>query len=106
MKSLDIKLKKRLSETTQNASMRKMEAIDCGIRVRFKDNTGYSKNVIDDTINDARALGITNAEIERWAIQRRDTLKQDIERLKEIRTLLNKARPIIMISEAQKRNSS
>jgi hypothetical protein len=105
MKSPDINPKKRLSETTQNAPTSIMEAIACGVRVRFEDGTGYSKKVIDETINAARALGITNAEIERWAIQRRNNLAQDTKRLKEIKTLLNKARAIRMISEAKRRHS-
>lgn len=68
----------------------KMEAIACGVQARFEENTGYSKKVIDETINIARSLGVSNSEIERWAAHRMNRIAHDTARLQEIKSLLNK----------------
>ncbi len=68
----------------------KMEAIACGVQARFEESTGYSKKVTDETINVARALGVSDNEIERWATHRLSRIARDTERLREIKTLLNK----------------
>jgi len=68
----------------------KMEAIACGVQARFEESTGYSKKVTDETINVARALGVPDSEIERWANHRLNRIARDTERLREIKTLLNK----------------
>ena len=102
MKTLDANPEKAQFYNTESTSTTKMEAIACGVRVRFEDSTGYSQKVIDETVCAARALGLTNTEIEKWAIQRRNTLAHDTKRLKEIKTLLEKAHAIVTLSEAKR----
>jgi hypothetical protein len=75
---------------TQRTSLNKMEAIACGVQARFEENTGYSRRVTDATINVARALGVPDPEIERWAAYRLTRLARDTERLREIKSLLEK----------------
>ena len=71
-------------------SQDKMEAIAYGVQARFEENTGYSKRVTDATINVARALGVPEVEIEKWAASRLTQLARDTERLREIKSLLDK----------------
>ncbi len=75
---------------TRRAFPSKMEAIACGVQARFKESTGYSRKVTDTTINVARALGVPEKEIERWASHRLTPLARDAEKLREIRALLEK----------------
>ena len=77
-------------ERTEQTTLSKMEAIAYGVQARFEENTGYSKRVTDATINVARALGVPDTEIERWANHRLTRLARDTERLREIKTLLEK----------------
>jgi len=74
----------------QSVSFNKMEAIACGVQARFEESTGYSKKVTDETINVARTLGVADSEIERWATHRLSRLAHDTERLREIKSLLDK----------------
>ena len=80
---------KRIGET-QRKSLNKMEAIACGVQARFEESTGYSRKVTDATINVARALGVPDSEIERWAAYRMTRIAHDTERLREIKSLLEK----------------
>lgn len=75
---------------TQHTSFSKMEAIAYGVQARFEENTGYSRRVTDATINVARALGVPETEIEEWAAHRLTRLARDTERLREIKSLLEK----------------
>jgi len=102
MKTLNINRTERQSDKAPSAPFSKMEAIACGVQARFEESTGYSKKVINETINIARALGVSGPEIERWANHRRNSLTHDTERLKEIKSLLNKAHVIRMISAAKR----
>ena len=74
----------------QSVSFDKMEAIACGVQARFEESTGYSKKVTDETINVARTLGVADSEIERWATHRLSRIARDTERLREIKSLLDK----------------
>jgi hypothetical protein len=74
----------------QPTTFNKMEAIACGVQARFEESTGYSKKVTNETINVARALGVADREIERWATHRLSRIARDTERLREIKSLLNK----------------
>ena len=74
----------------QSVSFNKMEAIACGVQARFEESTGYSKKVTDETVNIARTLGVADSEIERWATHRLSRLAHDTERLREIKSLLDK----------------
>ncbi len=80
----------RHTRKSHSAAFSKMEAIACGVRARLEENTGYSKKVTDETINVARSLGVADSEIERWATHHLSRLAQDTERLREIKSLLDK----------------
>ncbi|OGO44221.1 MAG: hypothetical protein A2137_08185 [Chloroflexi bacterium RBG_16_58_8] len=75
---------------TRPTSFDRVEAIAGGVRARLEESTGYSRKVTDETINIARALGVTDTEIQRWAHHRADRLGQEGERLREIKSLLNR----------------
>ena len=53
----------------QKKYQNKMDAIAYGVQARFEENTEYVRRVTDATINVARALGVPEHEIERWACQ-------------------------------------
>ena len=74
----------------QPTAFNRMEAIAYGVQARFEESTGYSKKVTDETITIARNLGVADSEIERWATYRLSRIARDTERLREIKTLLNK----------------
>ena len=73
---------------SQYTTLNKMEAIAYGVQARFEESTGYSKRVTDATIHVARALGISESEIEKWAAHRLTRLARNTERLREIKSLL------------------
>jgi len=77
----------RPPERTRHTSFDKMEAIAYGVQARFE---GYSRRVTEAAINVARALGVSEAEIESWAAYRLAQLARDTERLREIKSLLEK----------------
>ena len=90
MKTANLCRVEKPPERTEHTSLSKMEAIAYGVQARFEENTGYSKRVTDATINVARALGVPDNEIERWANHRLTRLARDTERLREIKSLLEK----------------
>ena len=67
-----------------------MEAIACGVQARLDERTSFSRIVTDETVNTARALGVSNSTIERWAARRYNRLALETQRLREIKTLLDK----------------
>ena len=91
MKTLNIDLTERQSQKAPPVPFDKMEAIACGVQTRLEESTRYAKKVTDETIKIARSLGITNAEIEGWANYRLSRLADDTKRLREIKSLLNRA---------------
>jgi hypothetical protein len=84
------RVEKQTEVTYRRSLNNKMEAIACGVQARFEESTGYSKRVTDATINVARALGVPDPEIERWAAYRLTRLAHDRERIREIKSLLEK----------------
>jgi hypothetical protein len=90
MKTANILEKIKQTEKTQPRTTDRMEAIAWGVQARFEESTGYSKKVTDETINIARSLGLSNAEIERWVNNRQNQLAQDTEKFREIKSLLSK----------------
>jgi len=68
----------------------KMEAIAFGVQARFEEKTGYSRRVTETTMNAARVLGLPEGEIKRWAASRLDRLIRDTERLREIKSRLER----------------
>lgn len=67
-----------------------MDAIAYGVHARFEESTGYYKKITETTISIARALGVPETEIDRWATNRSHQLASETERLKEIKNLLEK----------------
>ena len=78
------------AKKTQRTSLDKMEAIAYGVEARFEEKTGYSGRVTETTMNVARVLGIPEAEIKRWASSRLDRLIRDTEKLREIKSRLER----------------
>jgi hypothetical protein len=70
----------------------KMEAIAYGVQVRLDESSSFSRRVTDETVNTARALGVADSIIEKWAARRVSRLARETERLREIRALLNRCR--------------
>ncbi len=90
MKTSNLYRVEKQTRRDQHTSFDKMEAIAYGVQAQFEESTGYSKRVTDATINVARALGVPEIEIERWAAHRSTRLARDSERLREIKSLLEK----------------
>ena len=90
MKTSNLGRVEEKSGSIQHMTLEKMEAIAYGVQARFEENTGYSRRVTDATINVARALGVPEPEIEKWAAHSLTKLARDTERLREIRSLLEK----------------
>ena len=65
------------TKNDQRTFLDDMDSIAYGVEVRFKENIGYSRRVTETTVDIARALGMPEAGIRRWAAYRarRDTLK-------------------------------
>jgi len=80
----------RQSGRNQPSASNRMEAIAHGVQARFEESTGYSKRVTDETINVAKTLGVADSEIERWATHRLSRIARDTERLRDIKSLLDK----------------
>lgn len=70
----------------------RMEAIAYGVQARLDERIGYSRRVTDETVNVARTLGVADGEIKTWVNQRREKLARDEEKLKSIRTILERVR--------------
>ncbi len=74
----------------RNSQVDIMEAIACGVQARLEESTRFSRKVTDETVKTARVLGMPDSVIERWAAQRLNLLSQEAQRLREIRSILNK----------------
>jgi len=90
MNTSNLYLVEKQTGRTQRKSPNKMEAIARGVQARFEESTDYSRRVTDATINVARALGVPDPEIERWAAYRLTRLAHDTKGLREIKSLLEK----------------
>ncbi len=90
MKTANLRIVEKQSRRTKHKSLDKMEAIADGVQARFEENTSYSRVITEATINVARALGVSEGEIERWAAHRSTRLAHDTERLREIKSLLQR----------------
>jgi hypothetical protein len=75
---------------SRDSSLDRMDAIACGVHARFEESTGYSQKITDTTINIARTLGVSETEINRWTLNRSSQMANQTERLKEIKSLLEK----------------
>jgi hypothetical protein len=74
----------------RDSSLDRMDAIARGVHARLEESTGYSKKITDTTINIARALGVSETEIKQWAANRSSQMANQTERLKEIKSFLEK----------------
>jgi hypothetical protein len=90
MKTANVYQVEKQTRKPSDTSFDKMEAIAYGVQARFEESTGYSKRITDATINIARALGVSDTDIERWAAHRLNRLSHDTQRLSEIKSLLDK----------------
>jgi len=64
-----------------------INAIAYGVEAWFEENSGYSENVTEMTIEIARKLGVPENEIRKW-VARRSTF--NAERVKPMRSLLQR----------------
>ena len=69
-----------------------MDAIANGVQAWLDERTSFSRRVTDETVNTARALGVADSIIEKWAARRLSHLARVTERLREIRAPLNRCR--------------
>jgi hypothetical protein len=90
MKTSNLYTVEEQSEKTRPALLNRMDAIAQGVQARFEESTGYSKRVIDATINVAKALGVPESEIDSWAAHRLNLIARETERLREIKSLLTR----------------
>jgi hypothetical protein len=68
----------------------RMEAIAGGVRARLEERTGFSRRLTDETVNVAKALGVADRDIVKWANQRQKLLATEEERLQGIKSILSK----------------
>jgi hypothetical protein len=74
----------------RNIASGNMDAIAHGVQVRLDESTSFSRRVTEETVNTARVLGVPNSIIDRWLAQRLNHLAQETERLRQIKSLLNR----------------
>jgi len=83
----------------------KMDAIACGVKARFEEKTGFSREVTEATVDIARQLGIPEAEIKRWTASRLARLIHDTEKLGEIKSRLERLQRSFVEQTDNKRRS-
>ena len=85
--------KEKVDEETKKTGrtfLDNMDAIACDVEARFEEKTGHSRRVFEVTVDIARELGIPEDEIERWVAFRLDRLIRDTEKLREIKSRLER----------------
>ena len=75
------------AKKTRRTFLDNMDAIACGVEAWFEENTGYSRRVQETTVDIARALGIPEVKIKRWASSQ---LSRDTEKGKVVKSLLQR----------------
>lgn len=90
MKSSNVHEGLRQSRSPGQSQNDKMEAIASGVQARLEERTGYSRRITNETVNIARALGVADNVIEKWVSQRLTLLAHDEERLRGIKSILDK----------------
>jgi len=93
------------AKKTRRTFLDNMDAIAYGVEARFEEKTGYSGRVTETTMNVAWVLGIPEAEIERWAASRLARLIGDMEKLKEIKSRLERLEGSFVEQTDNKRHS-
>ena len=90
MKTANVCQDEKQTRKSRDTSFDRMEAIAYGVQARFEESTGYSKRITDATINIARALGVADTDIDRWAAHRLNRLSHEKQRLNEIKSFLDR----------------
>jgi hypothetical protein len=90
MKSSNVHEGPRQTRSAYQSQNDKMEAIACGVQARLEERTGYSRRITNETVSIARALGVADREIEKWTNQRLNQLTREEERLRGIKSILDK----------------
>ena len=67
-----------------------MDAIAYGVRARFEESSGYIQKITNTTVNVAKALGVPEKEINKWVDTQLSQMATETEKLKEIKSLLEK----------------
>jgi hypothetical protein len=65
-----------------------MDAIAYGVRARLDASVQFSQRVTEEAIKTARAIGVSNKVIEKWASIRHNQETLEIERLRRLITLM------------------
>ena len=102
--SIEDKVEEQTNKT-RRTFLDNMDAIAYGVEARFEEKTGYSRRVTEAAVGTARILGIPEAEIERWAASRLARLIGDTEKLKEIKSRLERLQGSFVEQTDNKRNS-
>ena len=75
---------------TRHKSLSRMDAIAYGVQARFEERTGYTKMLIDTTVNVAKTLGVPESEIQNWTNALISRITDETEKLREIKAMLEK----------------
>ena len=75
-----------------NTADSRMEAIARGVQARLEERTEYSRRLTRETVEIARALGITDREIEKWMNKREARRAENDERILGIKRLVGTTR--------------
>ena len=92
------------AKKTRRTFLDNMDAIANGVQVQFEENSSFSRRVTETTVGTARALGIPETEIERWATSRLDRLIRDTEKLNAIKSLLQRLQESFLDQTDNKRH--
>ena len=76
------------AKRSQHTLLDNMDAIACGVKAWFEENTGYSRRVAETTVDIARALGVPESDIKRWESSR--AICDDVEKVSVIKSLLER----------------
>jgi hypothetical protein len=68
----------------------RIEAIARGVAARLEEKTGYYRKITEETVDIARALGLAEREIEKWAKRRTALSALEAARLKDIKAQLDR----------------
>ena len=90
MKTSNLYTTKTKVEKHKQNGFDKMDAIAFGVSARFEESTGYLKKITDTTVNVAKSLGVPEKEINKWVDSRLSQSNAEMDKLKEIKTLLEK----------------
>lgn len=90
MKTLVVDKVEKRAGKSQPTFPDQMEAIACGVQARFEEDYGCPRKLIKTTVEVAQALGVPRAVIDRWLASRLTQITSDTEKLREIKSLLER----------------